>query len=373
VQSPAQGQGAPPAGTVYSARQLRARRLLRFRRPRLGGKRPFTWRRALKWTALGMAVVLVVAIALSLTAYFKVNGDIKTFSEAGASTTGATVTRPDQTAGQNILLVGSDSRANGNSALGGGAVTGANSDTTMLLHVSADGHHATLVSIPRDTLTTIPPCLLPNGTWTSTQTLTIFNSAFGTGGTTTGNPVCTQNTVEKMTGLRIDHTIMIDFEGVGAIATAVGGVQVTLPNAVNSYGINLPAGTYKVEGKEAVAYVRVRHGLGDNSDIGRMQRQQAFMKSLLSDILKMDLPLHPIKLYQLSDAIAKAITVDPGIGSASSMLGLAYDMRNLTMKNMTFLTMPWNFAGARVLPKEPDATNLWTMLKNDKTVPANYN
>lgn len=186
-----------------------------------------------------------LAIALSLLVlltggagwvYLKLGGDINTFSSDGISGD-----RPDADAskGENVLVIGSDARTGGNEALGGGDKGDiGRSDTAFLLHVYADHRNAVAVSVPRDTLVTIPPCKLPDGSWTRTRPDTMFNAAYSTGETARGNPACTQNTVEKLTGLRVDHTVVVDFKGFAALTDVVGGVEVCLPQPIHQRDLN---------------------------------------------------------------------------------------------------------------------------------------
>jgi LCP family protein required for cell wall assembly len=217
---------------------------------------------------ISVAAVATLAVATAGTMgylYLHLNQNIKTYSTVGLSKSRppkatAAKTAAGQPAAQapiNLLLIGSDSRSNGNTSLGGGAaVAGARSDTTILLHISGDRKHATGVSIPRDALVNVPSCEA-NGTWQPAQTNVMFNSAFAEGNLAGGNPVCTQNTVEAMTGIRIDHTIVVDFSGFAAMSTAVGGVQVCVPTVDNTYlehayGITLNPGMQTLSGKAAL-------------------------------------------------------------------------------------------------------------------------
>ncbi|MFF5568193.1 LCP family protein [Streptomyces sp. NPDC012623] len=325
---------------------------------------------------------LTLAIALSLLVlvsagagwlYFKLTGNIETFSANGLSDD-----RPDATTkGQNVLVIGSDARTSGNSALGGGDKEDVGrSDTAFLLHVYADGKHAVAVSIPRDTLLDIPPCQLPDGSWTKEQTNTMFNSAFSVGQTAKGNPACTQNTIEKLTGLRVDHTIVVDFKGFAKITEVVGGVQVCLPQDIYQRDLNpnratrgdliFEKGVQDVSGVKALDYVRIRHGIGDGSDIGRIKRQQAFVGSLIKQV-KSD-GLTPTKLLPLANAATESMTVDPGLGSADKLLGFMMGLKNIDLHNTKFVTIPWRYQGARVAIVEPDASQLWAALKADRTV-----
>ncbi|MET9615309.1 LCP family protein [Kitasatospora indigofera] len=330
------------------------------------------------WTAAG-AMVLIVAAGGAL--YLKLNGNIKTFDSDAISADRPPETQADANGNKpvNVLLIGSDSRSGNNSDLGGGDEGGARSDTTILLHVYADHKHAVGISIPRDALVTIPSCKLPNGKWSKELTNQMFNSAFSTGNSEEGNPACTQNTVEKLTGIRVDHTIEVNFEGFAAMTAAVNGVDVCLPNAIYENDLNekLPKkgaevfkkGQQTVQGKQALDYVRLRHGIGDGSDIGRMKRQQAFMGSLISKVKKQG--LSPTTLLPLADAATKSMTVDPDLSTADKLLSFALSMKNIDMHDLKFITAPWVFSTThtgRIELVHPAVDNLWATLKADRTI-----
>ncbi|MFF3461881.1 LCP family protein [Streptomyces sp. NPDC002619] len=340
------------------------------------GRRSARGRRRSPWRTLLLVALAVVVLGTAGLGwiYLKLNGDISTFDGDGLSKN-----RPDAAAskGENVLVIGSDARNDGNSALGGGNKDDiGRSDTAFLLHVYADHKHALAVSVPRDTLVTIPPCKLPDGTWTKTQTDTMFNAAFSIGQTEKGNPACTQNTVEQLTGLRVDHTVVVDFKGFAALTDVVGGVEVCLPNDVYQNDLNpkrptqgsriFKKGEQKVSGQKALDYVRLRHGVGDGSDIGRIQRQQAFVSSLMKKI-KSD-GLTPTKLLPLASAATKSMTVDPGLGSADKLISFAMSLKNVDLHNTKFVTIPWRYEGSRVAVVEPDASDLWAALKADRTI-----
>lgn len=323
-------------------------------------------------TALALLVLAVSGVGWI---YLELGGDINTFGADGLSDN-----RPAASAnGQNVLVIGSDARTDGNSELGGGDTHDiGRSDTAFLLHVYRDRRHAVAVSFPRDTLVDIPPCRLPDGTWTRPRTRVMFNSAFSTGETAKGNPACTQNTVEKLTGLRVDHTMVVDFKGFAALTEVVEGVRVCLPNDVYQKDLNpkratrgellFPKGEQTVAGQRALDYVRLRHGIGDGSDIGRIKRQQAFVGSLFKKI-KSD-GLTPTKLLPLADAATESLTVDPGLGSPDKLIDFAMSMKDVDLHDTTFVTLPWRYEGARVAIVEPEADALWAALRADRPLDA---
>lgn len=324
-----------------------------------------------------LILALVTAVAVLLVGgvgavYFKLDGNISSFDAKGLSKDRP----PANTKGENILLIGSDSRAGNNSDFAGGTGDVGRSDTTILLHVYADHRHAVGVSIPRDALVNIPPCLLPNGKWSPTQDDTMFNAAFSMGDTEKGNPACTQNTVEQLTGLRVDHTMVVNFAGFAAMTAAVNGVQVCVPNDIYQGDLNpdqaargklvFAKGLQTVSGSKALDYVRLRHGIGDGSDIGRMQRQQAFLSSLIKKVQGMG--FSPSTLLPLADAATKSLTVDPGLNSASKLLSFAMSLKGINLKNIQFITTPWKYSGSRIALVHPDVDSLWATLKNDRTL-----
>lgn len=333
--------------------------------------------RVLRITVAVVAAFSVAVVGVLGYVYLHLNNNIRTYSSVGLATSRPPVPTPSasSTTGPpiNLLLIGSDSRSSGNVDLGGGAaVTGARSDTVILLHISGDRKHAIGVSIPRDSLVNIPSCYA-NGTWLPAQTDVMFNSAFAQGNLPDGNPICTQNTVEAMTGIRIDHTIVIDFTGFAAMSSAVGGVTVCVPTVDNgaleqAYGITLNSGIQTLSGKDALEYVRAREGFGDNSDIGRMKRQQAFLSALMKKMLDSGTLGDPITLYKLADAATSAITVDSSLDSVGALVSLAEQMRQVPLFNFDFVTTPWQYDGARVDLIQPDTDILWSLIREDKTL-----
>ncbi|MGA5897234.1 LCP family protein [Streptomyces venetus] len=318
--------------------------------------------------------LLVLAAGGAGWLYLKLDGNISTFDSGGLSDD-----RPEagSSKGVNVLVIGSDSRTGGNEALGGGDKNDiGRSDTAFLLHVYADHRHALAVSIPRDTLVTVPPCRLPDGNWTKTQPDTMFNAAYSVGQTAQGNPACTQNTVERLTGLRVDHTVVVDFKGFARLTEVVGGVRVCLPQDVYENDLDphrtapgkllFPKGEQTVSGEKALDYVRLRHGIGDGSDIGRIKRQQAFVASLLKEVRSKGLT--PTKLLPLADAATESLTVDPGLGSAEKLISFAMSLKDIDLHNTKFVTLPWRYEGSRVAIVQPDADALWAALKADRTI-----
>ena len=312
-----------------------------------------------------MSVVVVVVASAAVYSYYKLQGNIN-----GVDITKALgndrPARPAVATGPtrplNVLVLGSDSRKGSNI---GGQTPGL-SDTTMLLHLSADRSRAYGVSIPRDLMVQRPSCLSKNGKRTLPPLLSQFNDAYAVGG-----PACTIRTVEKITNVAIDHFVVINFAGFKDMVDAVNGVTVCVPNQVddNVGHIHLPAGTYKVTGEQALDYVRVRHGLGaPNGDIGRMKRQQAFISSMIAKVVSRGTLANPVRLYRFLDAATSSLTTDKAFANLKELAELGTSLKDIGLDKIQFVTVPNE-------PYEPDpnrlqlapgAEGLWRKIRNDR-------
>lgn len=264
----------------------------------------------------------------------------------------------------NILLMGSDTREGQKSSKYGDPdlYTGERSDTTILLHLSADRSFATAVSIPRDTWVMLPECKRDGETVGGFEGK--FNTAFEIAG-----PGCTVKLVEQMTGLTIDNFAVIDFEGFKNVVDALGGVEVCLTEPANdpSSALNLPAGTSVVNGEQALSFVRARKTLSDGSDLSRIKRQQAFLSSMIREASSTGLLLNPVKLYSTLDAATEGLTTDPGLADIDVLRDLALSVRGMAPGDIAFLTMPWveRGDGENVVVDEEGAAPLWESMATD--------
>lgn len=275
----------------------------------------------------------------------------------------------------NILLLGSQTRdgqlgqfgdSNSTGSFGGSLGTDL-SDTSMLLHISGDRQHAIVVSIPRDTLVDRPSCPSRDGKGTiAGQHRAMFDASMSLGG-----PLCAAATVEQYFHVRVDHFVRLDFNGFRKIVSYLGGVEVCVPPG----GIDdpfshlvLPAGRHLVTGDEALAFVRDRHGIGDGSDLGRIEMQKMFLTSLIAKIEDAGTLQDATKLYQLADITTSSITTDDALGSVSALLDLASQVRDLKPHAIDFVTMPTvqdSVDPNRVDPA-PDAEALWALIRSDR-------
>lgn len=270
-----------------------------------------------------------------------------------------------------MLVLGSDSRSGANGALAGGATDGtARSDTAMVVHVNQNHSAATVVSVPRDTLVNRPACTAPNGAAVPAATGAMYNSAFEVGGA-----ACAVKTTEQLTGLRMNHYVEMDFAGFAAFVNAIGGATVTTSVDIHDQdsGLNLKAGTTHLDGDQALAFVRTRHGVGDGSDLGRIELQKQMVKSIISQVDSIGLLTNPVKLYSVGDTLTKAITTDSQLASVSALTGLGEELKGIGTDHLTMVTMPVVIAPSdpnRVVAQQPQAGQVWGALRADQPVPA---
>ncbi|WP_098482934.1 LCP family protein [Georgenia soli] len=285
----------------------------------------------------------------------------------------------DSKAGQpiNLLVMGSDIREGESDVDGAGAageVAGMRSDTTMIAHVSADRSRVEVVSIPRDTLVDVPACKLPDGRTTSPQNDVMFNSAFQTGGQTGdvgAAAACTIRTVEDLTGVYIDDFVVVDFAGFKNVVQALDGVPLYIDKQIDDpYAqLKLAAGCQVLDGQEALGYARARKTVDDGSDISRIGRQQQLVAAIAREALSKNLLTDLPALYRFLDAATSTLTTGPYIGGLPTMAGLANSLRGLEPGAISFATMPFEPAGARVVPS-PAAEKMWENLKADRPIDA---
>lgn len=331
--------------------------------------KPRNRRRGLKIT---LGVLLVLLLAAGGTAYWLLNqldGNIK-----GVDINKALgEDRPEKlpTSGQNLLVLGSDSRAGAeNEELGGGgSIGGARSDTALVVHIPEGRSKAVAVSIPRDTLVTRPECTKDDGTTVPAKEREMFNAVYAQVG-----PACVVKTVEKMSGVRIDHYLEINFAGFKDLVDAIGGVTVDVPQDIDdkASGLHLTAGPQKLDGAESLAYVRTRHGIGDGSDLGRIGLQQQFLIALLSEVKSQDLLGSPASSYRIANSATKSLTTDSGLASLTSLAEFARSMNGVDPASMETVMLPVAYDKTdpnRVVAAEPQAGQLWKAIREDTAIP----
>lgn len=323
----------------------------------------------LTWTSLAIVLVSTLAwVGLS-----RVTGAINRVSVFDNL-----INRPEKASSAvNYLVVGSDTREGLTAAelrqLRVGSTktaAGARSDTMMLVHISKSRDNAVVISIPRDSLVTVPAHIGLDGKTQVPETQAKINAAFAWGGA----PLLIQ-TIEAKTKLRIDHYVEVNFAGFKNVVDALGGIQVCTKKDINDPGSHLvlSAGVHTLDGIEALKYVRTRDfdGLGD---IGRMQRQQQFVGAVFRKATSTGVLLNPFKLKNLISAVFKTVKTDETL-SQGDIVNLAKQMKNLTPGKMRTLTIPLGTSngyvsglGSVVIWHETLAPELFDRLRNDLPV-----
>ncbi|MFE1264837.1 LCP family protein [Streptomyces albogriseolus] len=356
---PPEGQGAtgrpvgPGAGSSPSGRGTVRRR-----------RRRWVW-----GVGLGVSLALVGAAAAGWAVYMKLEGNITPDEAAAAELARFEKDRPTALVKDalNILLIGSDSRAGAENGRYGRDPGTERSDTVILLHLSAGRRSATAVSVPRDLMVDVPDCRRPDGS-RSAPMFAQFNAAFEVGGS-----ACTVRTVEKLTDIRVDHHVVVDFKGFKDMVDAVDGVEVCLSEPIDDEDahLHLPAGRVTLDGEQALGYVRARKTLGDGSDTGRIERQQRFLGALVNKVRSNGILLNPVKLYPVLDAATSSLTTDPELASLRGLYELVRGLRDIPAEGVQFLTVPReSYAGDvnRDQLAQPAAGKLFERLRKDEPV-----
>lgn len=282
----------------------------------------------------------------------------------------------------NILVLGTDLRGGENTEIAGEGDGGMRSDTTMLVHVSGDRSRIEVVSIPRDSLVDIPSCKLPDGS-ESGASYGMFNSAFTIGGGAeedlTYAAACTISTVQTLTDVPVTNHMVVQMDGVVEVVDALGGVRMCLPEPLvqnPAYGrFELPAGEQTLDGRQAIGFLRARHGTGlgleQGSDLTRIARQQAFVDSLVRQVLDQNVVTNSPQLYRTIRAVLHAISADPSLADPAALAGLAFSIRDIDPANIVFTELPVVAAPTdsnRVVWTE-DAAAIWARLAADEPPP----
>jgi len=257
---------------------------------------------------------------------------------------------PDAKSGEDpvtFLLVGSDSRDP--SAEG---PPGDRADVIMIMRITGPRHHVQFISIPRDSWVSIPG-----------EGLNKINAAYAFGG-----PTLLIQTVEQLTGVRIDHFAAVDFFGFKEITDALGGVDVRVAETTSQGGVTFEQGLNHLNGEEALIYVRQRKGL-PGGDLDRVQRQQNYLRSIMSTVFAQNMLSDLGQTDNLLLALTGSISVDETLTKAD-MLGLAFSLRNLNQNSLSFLTVPVAGLGREgaasvVYIDTAQAAPMWNYLQND--------
>jgi LCP family protein required for cell wall assembly len=336
-------------------------------------------RKVLRWIAIVAAVGVLGTAGAAYGYYEYLAGKIRKGERISGNTSVAkTKANANGDTAMNIMILGSDSRADPEDAKLGGAAdsTGARADVIMIAHLSADRSNMSVVSIPRDTRVDIPQCTDPKTHKVYPKTNDIINASLDRGGAG-----CTLATVQNLTGVYIDHWLTIDFAGVVKMADVVGGVDVCVkeniddhPTAAQPGGshLHLTAGTHNVKGDQALQWLRTRHAFG--SDAARSKAQHMYLSSLIRKLRSQNLFTNPGKLNTIATTALSAFSVSSEIGTPKKLYDLGMQLKTIPPNRITMLTMPHIedplAPQAHYLPA-PDAPTIWSLLRNDVAMDAN--
>lgn len=275
------------------------------------------WKSVLIVALLTVLLAIGAALGMGLWVQRDLGGQIERLPDALPTGESRPDVPAEEAEAENILLLGSDKRADG-------SVAGQRSDTMMVVHVAANRKSVSLVSIPRDSWVNVPghgPAKI--------------NAAFAWGG-----PALAVETIENLTDIRIDHVAIIDWEGFKALTDALGGITITIPETVKDgySGKVWTAGQHQMDGATALDYVRQRAGLA-GGDFDRIKRQQHFLRTLMSQTLSRNTMSNPRTVYRVLDSVTQNLSVDED-WSTSDLRDLAFSLRSLRVDDVTFTTVP---------------------------------
>ncbi|ALV43396.1 transcriptional regulator [Pseudarthrobacter sulfonivorans] len=319
----------------------------------------------LKVTTAVVTILVVGGLGFAGYWYLRFQSNITT---APLNAGGAANSSDDKSERMQILILGSDTRDGANAEYG--AVddsTGyGKSDVMMLMDVSADNKRVSVISFPRDLLVDIPEC-------TDQKTKRTFPARSGVMINEAMNEAgigCAVDTVNKLTGLEIDHFMMADFTAVKELSNTVGGVDVCISDAVYDPDsrLRLPKGTSAVKGEMALAFLRTRHAFADGGDLGRIRAQQGFLSSLTRKIKDDGTLSDPSKMLTIADVVTKNLTVDEGLASVPSLLSIGSRLRDIDISKVAFVAVPTTPAVTdinRLQIAEPAGSQLFAALRED--------
>ncbi|TJZ42893.1 LytR family transcriptional regulator [Streptomyces piniterrae] len=333
-------------------------------RGRAPATRPSRRRRLARAAILLTTALLATSVGTYVWADTKLNREVDLTELADRAPKGK---------GTNYLIVGSDSRVGlseqdkKNLHAGGSAEAGRRTDSMILLHTGA--HGTTMMSLPRDSWVTLPPYIRPDTGKHYPASKNKLNAAFSLGG-----PDLLVRTIERNTGLHIDHYTEIGFAGFVGIVNAIGGVPMCLDRDIRDEksGADLKKGCHTLDGRTALAFVRQRHQEAQG-DLGRSQNQQKFLAALADQAATPGILLDPSKVYPTVSAGLDTLIVDKG-ADLRNLASLFEAMKKVTSGDGKRLNVPVaslsfpTSKGSAVKWDPLKAKKLFTELRNDQPV-----
>jgi LCP family protein required for cell wall assembly len=329
-------------------------------------RRPSAVRALLTGAVMALAVLVVSASSVVVIAAWDLDRAAQANTvDIGDGSDPAPVGVGALDGGFDVLLVGSDTRQGQGD--GYGRTDGALNDVDMVLHVSADHTRATVVSLPRDMVVPIPACARSDGSGTAPAVSAApLNSALSDGGLP-----CVAKTVAQFTGLDIPYAALIEFDGVIEMSNAVGGVPVCVASRIvdRRTDLDLTAGPHTLQGKEALQFLRTRHGVGDGSDLGRISNQQVFLSALVRTMKQSSTLADPTRVYGLAKAAVDSMQRSTSL-DYQTMASMALALKDIPLDQVRFLQYPGTTAGTgvyagKVQPLKADGDRLMELLRTD--------
>ncbi|HET9873236.1 MAG TPA: LCP family protein [Propionibacteriaceae bacterium] len=281
-------------------------------------------RRFLPAVLVAVALLLVVALGAAAFYAFSIDRSLTKNIQRADNLPAETPTAPGQSprpkvepeadGAVNFVLLGSDSREASDAGNG-------RSDTIIVAHLTKKRDKAYLISFPRDMYVQIPG-----------HGKNKINAAFAFGG-----PPLTVSTLESLTGARMEHVVLVDFEGFIQLTDELGGVTITNDHAFTSHGVNYPKGQITVRGEEALWFVRERHSL-PNGDLDRAENQRKVVQAIVRKGLSRDVISNPAKFTGFISGVARHLVVDQKL-TDSEIRSTALSLR-LTPSDINSLQAP---------------------------------
>ncbi|TFD76830.1 LytR family transcriptional regulator [Cryobacterium sp. Sr8] len=319
-----------------------------------------------KFIAAALAVLMVSGVSVAAIAAYDVVASVKPGVHLENEVEGEP--GPKFSAikgGVNLLLVGSDSRKGQAAVFGGEDETGDLNDVTMLLHISEDHSNASVISFPRDMYVPIPGCPDGKGGTYDAMSSQKINTTL-----TYGGLACTVLTVEELTGLKIPYAAEVQFGGVMAMSTAVGGVEVCVAEDIEDKHTDtyLKAGKHTLQGLAALQFLRTRHGIGDGSDLTRINNQQVFMSALLRTIKSSETLSDPTKVYSLAKAATANMQLSTSLNNVDTLISIALALKDIDLDKVVFVQVPTGEVDSGVKPLQPDFEDMFTTIAADQPI-----
>jgi LCP family protein required for cell wall assembly len=292
-------------------------------------------RRGLRIALISMVSFVVLIGAVAAGGYVYLNHLASSIPRIPVQLTKLTAAQQRHFGGENVLITGNDEPAPGETELSG---------LIMVLHIDADQRAGGVVSIPPQTVVTVPG-------YGPTQ---IWNSL------AIGGPSLLVRTVEHLTHVHLDHYARIDFPHVANVVNVIGGVAVILPESTSSFGYHFHAGVNHLYGGAALAYARQP----SLTQEGRVLRQQSLIRAVLRKLAVRNLLTNPVTMYRVLHALIGMLTVDSDFTNAE-LAHLSRELSGLNRRNGTFVTAPVRYRGGNAYLVQRIAQQLWAAIRRD--------